>query len=103
MTADRAADILRQIRPRGSAAKTLRSLAADLFAEIRAVDRRITKAAADVTTAVESSRTTLTELSGIGTLQRRQDLGPRRGRPAIPLGRCIRLLHRHRTHCSFLW
>ncbi|WP_234010032.1 hypothetical protein [Mycobacterium colombiense] len=39
LTADRAADILRQIRPRESAAKTLRSLAADLIAEIRALSR----------------------------------------------------------------
>jgi transposase len=68
LTADRAADILRQIRPREPAAKTLRSLAADLVAEIRALDRRIAKAAADITAAVESSGCTLTELSGIGTL-----------------------------------
>jgi transposase len=68
LTADRAADILRQIRPREHALKTLRGLAADLVAEIRALDRRITKAAADITAVVESSGTTLTELSGIGTL-----------------------------------
>jgi len=68
LTADHAANILRQIRPRDPAAKTLRSLAVDLVAEIRALDRRITKAAIDITAAVESSGTTLTELSGIGTL-----------------------------------
>lgn len=68
LTADRAAEILRQIRPREPAAKTLRSLAADLIAEIRALDRRITKAACDITAAMDSSGSTLTELSGIGTL-----------------------------------
>jgi len=68
LTADHAANILRQIRPRDPAAKTLRSLAVDLVAEIRALDRRITKAAIDITAAVESSGTTLTELSGIGIL-----------------------------------
>ena len=68
LTADRAADILRQIRPREPALKTLRSLAADLVAEIRALDRRIAKAAGDIAAAVESSGTTLTELSGIGVL-----------------------------------
>lgn len=68
LTADRAADILRQIRPREPALKTLRSLAADLVAEIRALDRRIAKAAADIETAVKSSGTTLTKLSGIGVL-----------------------------------
>lgn len=68
LTADRAADILRQIRSREPAAKTLRSLAVDLVAEIRHLDRRIAKAAADIAAAVESSGTTLTELCGIGTL-----------------------------------
>jgi transposase len=68
LTADRAADILRQIRPREPAAKTLRSLAADLVAEIRALDRRIDKAATDIKAAVDTSGSTLTELCGIGTL-----------------------------------
>jgi len=68
LTADRAAEILRQIRPREPAVKTLRSLAVDLVAEIRQLDRRIAKAAVDITAAVESSGSTLTELSGIGTL-----------------------------------
>jgi transposase len=68
LTADRAAEILRQVRPRETAAKTLRSLAVDLVTEIRQLDRRIAKAASDIATAVESSGTTLTDLSGIGTL-----------------------------------
>jgi len=68
LTADRAADILRRIRPRETAARTLRSLAVDLVAEIRHLDRRIAKAATDIAAAVESSGSTLTELSGIGTL-----------------------------------
>lgn len=68
LTADRAADILRQIRPREPAVKTLRSLAVDLVAEIRALDRRIAKAATDIAAAVDASGSTLTELSGIGTL-----------------------------------
>jgi transposase len=68
LTAHRAADILRQIRPREPAGKTLRSLAVDLIAEIRQLDRRIVKAATDIAAAVESSASTLTELSGIGTL-----------------------------------
>lgn len=68
LTADRAADILRQIRPREPAVKTLRSLAVDLVAEIRQLDRRIAKAATDIAAAVETSGSALTELSGIGTL-----------------------------------
>jgi transposase len=68
LTADRAAEILRQIRPRETATKTLRSLAVDLVGEVRALDRRIVKAAGDIAAAVESSGTTLTELSGVGVL-----------------------------------
>ena len=68
LTADRAADILRQVQPRDHAHKTLRSLAVDLVAEIRQLDRRITKAAGEIEAAVESSGSTLSELYGIGTL-----------------------------------
>jgi transposase len=68
LTADRAVDILRQIQPREPAAKTLRGLAVDLVAEIRQLDRRIAKAATDIAAAVKASGSTLTELSGIGTL-----------------------------------
>ena len=45
LTAERAAELLRGIRPRDAAGKTLRSLAADLVTEVRQLDRRITKAA----------------------------------------------------------
>jgi transposase len=68
LTADRAAEIVRQIRPRESAVKTLRSLAVDLIAEVRHLDRRIAKAATAIAAAVDASGSTLTELSGIGTL-----------------------------------
>jgi hypothetical protein len=60
--------MLRQVRPRDHAYKTLRSLAVDLVAEIRQLDRRITKAANDIEAAVESSGSTLSALCGIGTL-----------------------------------
>jgi transposase len=40
----------------------------DLVAEIRQLDRRIAKAATDIAAAVDASGSTLTELSGIGTL-----------------------------------
>ncbi|GAC1404789.1 MAG: hypothetical protein NVSMB60_23560 [Mycobacterium sp.] len=68
LTAERAAERLRGIRPRDAAGKTLRSLAADLVAEIRQLDRRIAKAASDIQTAVTDSAATLTELCGIGAL-----------------------------------
>ena len=68
LTADRAADILRQLRPRDPATKMLRRLAVDLVAEIRHLDHRITKATTDIEATVTASGTTLTQLSGIGTL-----------------------------------
>ena len=75
LTAERAAELLRGIRPRDAAGKTLRSLAADLVAEIRQLDRRIAKAAADIQTAVTTSGTTLTELCGVGALTAGKILG----------------------------
>ena len=68
LTANKAAELLRGTRPRDAAGKTLRGLAADLVTEIRHLDRRITKAATDIETAVTASGTTLAELSGIGAL-----------------------------------
>ncbi len=56
-------------------ARTLRGLATDLVAEIRQLDRRIAKAAADIQTAVTDSGTTLTELCGIGALTAGKILG----------------------------
>ena len=96
LTAERAAELLRGIRPRDTAGKTLRGLAADLIAEIRHLDRRIAKAAADIQTAVTASGTTLTELCGIGDADRGQDPRPGRHHHSIPLRRRVRHLHRHR-------
>jgi transposase len=75
LTADQAAELLRGVRPRDAAGKALRGLAADLVAEIRQLDRYIAKAAANIQTAVSASGTTLTELSGIGTLTAGKILG----------------------------
>jgi len=75
LTAERAAELLRGIRPRDTAGKTLRGLAADLISEMRQLDQRIAKAAADVQTAVTASGTTLTELCGIGALTAGKILG----------------------------
>ena len=75
LTADQAAELLRGVRPHDAAGKALRGLAADLVAEIRQLDRYIAKAAANIQTAVSASGTTLTELSGIGTLTAGKILG----------------------------
>ena len=75
LTAEDAAALLRGVRPRDVAGKTLRGLAADLISEIRALDRRITKAARDIEAAVGASGSTLTELHGIGVLTAGKILG----------------------------
>lgn len=68
MTAERAATLLRTIRPRDAAAKALRALAVDIVSDVRHLDRRISKAAGDIDSAVTASGTTLTKLHGIGTI-----------------------------------
>ena len=75
LTADRAAGLLRGMRPRDPAGQTLRGLAVDLVAEVRHLDRRITKAANDIQAAVTASGTTLTVLPGIGKLTAGKILG----------------------------
>jgi transposase len=68
LNSERAAELLRTVRPRDTAGKTLRALAADLISELRALDRRIDKAAHEIEIAVKTSGTTLTQLHGIGAL-----------------------------------
>ncbi|WP_159929225.1 IS110 family transposase [Rhodococcus sp. WAY2] len=68
LSAVRAAEMLRRVRPRDLAGKTMRGLAVDLVGEIRQLDRRIAKATSDIEAAVAVSGTSLTELCGIGTL-----------------------------------
>jgi transposase len=68
LSADAAAAALRGIRPRTTLARTQRHLAADLVGEIRRLDKRIATATEQIGAAVAESRTTLTELYGIGIL-----------------------------------
>ncbi len=68
LSADTAAQLLRTVRPRTPMLATLRALASDLITEIRRLDRRITATATEITTAVQASGSTLTQLCGIGNL-----------------------------------
>jgi transposase len=68
LTADTAAQLLRTVRPKTAMLATLRALASDLITEIRRLNRRITAAATEITTAVRASGSTLTDLHGIGDL-----------------------------------
>jgi transposase len=66
LTAGTAAAALRSIRPRAVLARILRQVAAELFCEVRLLDRRIAEATAALSAAVAASGTTLTGLHGIG-------------------------------------
>jgi transposase len=68
LDAETAARLLRTVRPRATAPATLRRLAVELSAEIRHLDRRITTATNQISTAVAASATNLTQLRGIGDL-----------------------------------
>ncbi len=77
LSADQAAELLRSVRHRDVAAKTLRTLAMDLISEVRQLDRRIKMAGNDIETAVSASGT----ITGTG-----QTLGEGQT-PVIPLNR----------------
>lgn len=66
LTADSAAEALRRVRPRDTLGRTLRTLAVDLVAEMRRLDRRITDATQTLSDAVAASGSSLTELLGVG-------------------------------------
>ncbi|WP_426997772.1 transposase [Pseudarthrobacter sp. N5] len=68
LTADAAAALLRRVRPIESLTATRRLIAADLVAEIRRLDKRITTATAHITTRVTDTQSTLTAIQGIGQL-----------------------------------
>lgn len=96
LSAERAAELLRGVRPRDTAGKTMRGLAVDLISEVRHLDRRITKAAGDIQAAVSASGTTLTQLHGIGTLTAGKILGRVGAITRFPIRCGVRQLHRHR-------
>jgi hypothetical protein len=77
LSADHAADLLRGVRPRDAAAKTLRALAMDLVSEVRQLDRRI---------AVRSTTQTRTGLIWFRVRHRRRSAR----RTTLPTGRDAR-------------
>lgn len=68
LDADTAARLLRGVRPRSTGPRTLRRVAVELVAEVRHLDRRIAATNTEITVAVQTSRSTLPQLRGIGTL-----------------------------------
>ena len=69
LSADRAARILRGMRPRGCASDRLRRrLASGVLRDVRMLDRKIVDLDTRVSAEVEVSRTTLTEIFGVGPI-----------------------------------
>ena len=69
LSADRAARILRGMRPRGCASDRLRRrLASEVLRDIRTLDRKIADLDTRVQAEVDASGTTLTEIFGVGPI-----------------------------------
>jgi transposase len=69
LSADRAARILRGIRPKGGASARLRRrLASEVLRDIRTLDRKIVDLNGRIEAEVDSSGTTLTEIFGVGPI-----------------------------------
>ena len=68
LSADRAAKLLRSVRPVGVAEIARKRLAGELLADVRRLDREIAAARGRVADAVTKSGTTLLELHGVGPI-----------------------------------
>jgi transposase len=69
LSADRAARILRGMRPQGGASNRLRRrLASEILRDVRTLDRKIVDLNARVEAEVEASGSTLTEIFGVGPI-----------------------------------
>ena len=69
LSAERAASILRGIRPHGSASERLRRrLASEVVRDVRTLDRKIADLSGRIEAEVQASGTTLTQIFGIGPI-----------------------------------
>jgi transposase len=68
LSADRAARILRGIRPRSSASRTRRRLGSEVLRDVRTLDNKIAGLNGRIEAEVEASGTTLTEIFGVGPI-----------------------------------
>src|SRR5215204_5666845 len=76
LSADRAACILRGLRPRGGASARLRRrLASEVLRDVRTLDRKIADLSGRIEAEVEASGTTLTEIFGIGPIPAARIIG----------------------------
>ena len=75
LVANRAAELLEQVMPTGTAAVTRHQLAQELVADVRDLDRRIATVDKRIKAAVAQSKTSLVELFGVGPVLAAKLLG----------------------------
>ena len=69
LSADRAARILRRIRPKGGASARLRRrLASEVLRDVRTLERKIADLNKRIEAEIKTSGTTLTEIFGLGPI-----------------------------------
>src|SRR5215208_4064535 len=69
LSADRAARILRSIRPKeGASARLRRGLASEVLRDVRTLDRKIADLSGRIEAEVQASGTTLTQIFGVGPI-----------------------------------
>lgn len=68
LSADRAAKVLRNIRPTDPVAVERKHMALELLADLRRLDHQLAAIAERITTAVEMSGTTVTDVYGVGPI-----------------------------------
>jgi transposase len=68
LSADRAARILRGIRPKDASARLRRRLASEVLRDVRTLNRKIADLNGRIEAEVEASGTTLTEIFGVGPI-----------------------------------
>lgn len=68
VSTDRAAEILRRLRPRTIVGRARRRLASELLRDLRRLDRQLGELAGRIAEAVEDSTTLLTEIYGLGPI-----------------------------------
>ena len=98
LSADRAAKLLRGVRPNGPIEGERKHLAADLLADMRRLDRDLAAIKTRIRDEVDTSATTLVELNGVGPIVAALILA-HVGDPVRHTG-TVRFLQRHRADRS---
>jgi transposase len=66
LSAERAARMLRRVRPRSAPGRTRRQLASELIGDVRRLDQRVSELERRIRATLKDSPTTLTEVVGVG-------------------------------------